>query len=288
MKVSEKAAAKINLSLDVLGKRPDGYHEVKMIMTTVDLYDRVECYEEGNTGIKILSTAAFVPEDERNLAYQAADLIMKRFNIKTGLTIKITKNIPVSAGLAGGSSDAAATIRALNRLWKLNLSTKEMMDIGSEIGSDVAFCVVGGTAIATGRGEIIEPIDTPPSCWVILAKPTVSVSTAETYRALKLDHITHPNVEGMIEAIKEHNYEGICQLLGNVLETVTMSRVPSIAQIKNQMVHLGADGVLMSGSGPTVFGLTQYESRVHRIYNSLRGYCPNVFVVRLLGQPILE
>lgn len=288
LKVTEKAAAKINLALDVLNKRPDGYHEVRMVMTTVDLFDRIECYEEQHGHIKIISTAAFVPEDERNLAYQAAALIKKRFNIQRGITIKITKHIPVSAGLAGGSSDAAATIRALNRLWKLNMSQQEMMELGSEIGSDVAFCVVGGTALATGRGEKIQPIKAPPPCWVILAKPPVSVSTAETYRALRLNEMSRPDIEGMLQALEDYNYDGICKSLGNVLESVTMKRVSEVAQIKEQMAQMGADGVLMSGSGPTVFGLTQYDSRVHRIYNSLMGYCPNVYAVRLIGQPILE
>lgn len=288
LKIVEKAAAKINLALDVLYKRPDGYHEVQMVMTSVDLYDRIECSEAENDVIRINSTAAFVPEDERNLAYKAAALIKQRFDIKKGVTIKIAKNIPVSAGLAGGSSDAAATIRALNRLWGLNLTIQEMMVLGSEIGSDVAFCVHGGTALATGRGEIIKPLNAPPSCWVVLAKPSISVSTADVYKALNLNRVEHPDIEGMIQAINTSDYDGICHQLGNVLESVTMSRVPEISKIKKQMQGMGADGVLMSGSGPTVFCLTRHESKVHRIYNGLRGYCPNVFPVRILGQPILE
>ncbi|MGV3488436.1 MAG: 4-(cytidine 5'-diphospho)-2-C-methyl-D-erythritol kinase [Tuberibacillus sp.] len=283
MKVMEKAPAKINLSLDVLGKRADGYHEVNMVMTTVDLADHIECGETNSNEIIIKSTALFVPEDQRNLAYKAAALIKERYGIKKGLSITIHKQIPIAAGLAGGSSDAAATIRALNRMWKLGLGTDEMMELGSAIGSDVAFCVYGGTAIARGRGEVIEPLPAPPSCWVVLAKPPVSVSTGNIYSALKLDEIHHPDVDGMVQAIKAGNYTGICRRLGNVLETVTMKNVPEVDQIKTMMQRMGADGVLMSGSGPTVFGLTRYQSRAQRLVNSLRGFCGDVYAVRLLG-----
>lgn len=283
MKVIEKAPAKINLSLDVIGKRPDGYHDVHMVMTTVDLADHIECDEIEEDQIIIHSSALFVPEDQRNLAYKAAALIKERFNIKKGIAISIHKQIPVSAGLAGGSSDAAATIRALNELWDLGLSINEMMDLGAMIGSDVAFCVHGGTAIATGRGEKIEPLPAPPSCWVILAKPPISVSTGDIYGALNLENVTHPNIAGMVSAIKEGNYPSICYHLGNVLESVTMKAVPEVEQIKILMEKLGADGVLMSGSGPTVFGLTRHESRAQRLYNSLKGFCVDVYTVRLLG-----
>ncbi len=291
MRVTEKAPAKINLSLDVLRKREDGYHDVHMAMTTVDLADRVECEENenGSDGIIIRSTASFVPEDKRNFAYQAAKIIKDRYKIKTGLTITISKEIPVAAGLAGGSSDAAATIRALNKLWKLKMSVHDMYSVAEQIGSDVSFCVTGGTAVATGRGEKILPISTPPSCWVVLAKPAVSVSTADIYKALDIDRAVHPDVNGMVEAIEAQDFEKMCKLLGNSLESVTPHKVPEVSQIKNQMIKMGAEGVLMSGSGPTVFGLTQYDSKVQRICNSLKGFCPNVYAVRLWGQKeILE
>jgi len=285
LKVMERASAKINLALDVLGKRADGYHEVSMVMTTVDLADHIEIEETTRGGIHIRATAPFVPEDERNLAYKAAALMKERFRIQRGLSIIIHKQIPVAAGLAGGSSDAAATIRALNRLWNLNLSTEEMMRLGTEIGSDVAFCVHGGTALATGRGEKIKALPAPPSCWVVLAKPPVAVSTGNVYSALNLQAISHPNVQGMIQALREGSFENICRHLGNVLESVTIPAVPEVGQIKTLMKKLGADGVLMSGSGPTVFGLTQYESRAQKLVNSLKGFCGDVYAVRLIGRP---
>ncbi|MBA2873067.1 4-diphosphocytidyl-2-C-methyl-D-erythritol kinase [Anoxybacillus calidus] len=284
MKLLVKAPAKINLSLDVLHKRPDGYHEVKMVMTTIDLADRIELTPLPSDTIRIVSHNRFVPDDHRNLAYQAAKLLKERFKVRDGVAISITKTIPVAAGLAGGSSDAAATLRGLNKLWNLGLTLDELAELGAEIGSDVSFCVYGGTAIATGRGEKIEHIPAPPQCWVILAKPTIGVSTAEVYRNLNLASIVHPDVDAMVKAIKEQDYEGICSLVGNVLEEVTLKRYPEVAQIKEQMKRFGADAVLMSGSGPTVFGLVRHDSRLHRIYNGLRGFCDQVFAVRLLGE----
>lgn len=283
MRVSVKAPAKINLSLDALKRREDGYHEVEMIMTTVDLADRIDITERDDDKIVIDVSEGFVPNDHRNLAYQAAHLIKKTFNIKKGVSIYITKRIPVAAGLAGGSSDAAATLKGLNELWNLNLSTEELAQLGAKIGSDVSFCVYGGTAYVKGRGEIIEPISSPPPCWVILAKPPIGVSTADVYRRLNLNEIEHANTEAMIRAIEEKNFKSICEHLHNVLESVTLNVYPEVRKIKEQMIRFGADGVLMSGSGPTVFGLVEHETRLHRIYNGLRGFCQDVYAVRLIG-----
>ncbi len=284
VRLLEKAPAKINLSLDVLHKRPDGFHEVKMIMTTIDLADRIELSERKDGQITILSHNRYVPDDNRNLAYQAAALLKERFNVKQGVSIGITKVIPVAAGLAGGSSDAAATLRGLNRLWKLGLTLDELAEIGAEIGSDVSFCVYGGTAVATGRGEIVQHIPAPPHSWIVLAKPTIGVSTAEVYNNLDLSKVEHPDVEGMLAAIHENDYEKMIGLVGNVLESVTLKLYPEVAHIKEQMKKFGADAVLMSGSGPTVFGIVQYDSRMHRICNGLRGFCDQVFAVRILGE----
>ncbi|MBT2690819.1 4-(cytidine 5'-diphospho)-2-C-methyl-D-erythritol kinase [Bacillus sp. ISL-47] len=284
MKVMVKAPAKINLSLDVLHKREDGYHEVEMIMTTIDLADRLELTLLDKNEIKIISHNRFVPDDQRNLAYQAAHLLKERFQVQKGVAITIEKTIPVAAGLAGGSSDAAAALRGLNKLWELGLTMDELAEIGSEIGSDVSFCVYGGTALARGRGEMIKELPAPPTCWVILAKPFIGVSTADVYRRLDVNQIQHPNTSGMIEAIHNGNYEGVCHNLGNVLEDVTLQMHPEVAQIKDQMKRFGADAVLMSGSGPTVFGLVHHDSRMHRIYNGLRGFCDQVFAVRMLGE----
>ncbi|KXI79411.1 4-diphosphocytidyl-2C-methyl-D-erythritol kinase [Bacillus cereus] len=284
LKLLVKAPAKINLSLDVLGKRQDGYHEVKMIMTTIDLADRLELMELAEDRIEILSHNRYVPDDQRNLAYQAAKLLKEKFNVKKGVSITIEKTIPVAAGLAGGSSDAAATLRGLNKLWNLGLTIDQLAELGAEIGSDVSFCVYGGTAIATGRGERIEHIKTPPSCWVILAKPHIGVSTADVYGNLKLNRVTHPNVDKMVDVINAGDYKGICDTVGNVLEDVTFAMHPEVARIKAQMKRFGADAVLMSGSGPTVFGLVHHDSRMHRIYNGLKGFCEQVYAVRLLGE----
>lgn len=279
-----KAPAKINLSLDVLRKREDGYHDVRMIMTTIDLADRLELTELAENRIEIVSHNRYVPDDQRNLAYQAAKLIKERYGVQKGVSIVIEKTIPVAAGLAGGSSDAAATLRGLNKLWKLGLSAEELAKIGAEIGSDVSFCVYGGTAIATGRGEQIEHIPAPPPCWVILAKPQIGVSTADVYRNLKADHVAHPDVDKMIQSIEQGDYEGICSSVGNVLEEVTFSMHPEVEHIKEQMKRFGADAVLMSGSGPTVFGIVRHDSRMHRIYNGLKGFCEQVYAVRMLGE----
>ncbi|CAN7604735.1 4-(cytidine 5'-diphospho)-2-C-methyl-D-erythritol kinase [Rossellomorea sp. LjRoot5] len=283
MRLLVKAPAKINLSLDVLHKRSDGYHEVEMVMTTIDLADRIELTNLSDDTIKILSHNRFVPDDGRNLAYQAAHLLKEKLNIKKGVAISIDKVIPVAAGLAGGSSDAAATLKGLNRLWDLGLSMDELAELGAEIGSDVSFCVYGGTALASGRGEKIKHLPAPPNCWVILAKPTIGVSTADVYKNLDLKNIQHPDTNAMVSALEHGNYHDICSNLGNVLESVTLDMHPEVSQIKDQMERFGADAVLMSGSGPTVYGLVQYESRLHRIYNGLRGFCDQVFAVRMLG-----
>ncbi|MTD32157.1 4-(cytidine 5'-diphospho)-2-C-methyl-D-erythritol kinase [Planomicrobium sp. YIM 101495] len=278
-----KAPAKINLTLDVLHKRSDNYHEVEMIMTTVDLADRIGLMGTAS-GIHIRSDDRFVPNDSRNLAYQAAELIKNTFGIKTGVIISLEKQIPVAAGLAGGSSDAAATLKGLNRLWQLNLSLDELAELGAKIGSDVSFCVYGGTALATGRGEIIEALPAPPHCWVILAKPTIGVSTAEVYGAFNPETADHPDTQAMIEALHAGDYEAMCDNLGNALESVTLGMHPEVQQIKDHMKKFGADAVLMSGSGPTVFGLVQQEARISRIYNGLRGFCSEVYAVRMIGE----
>ncbi|MBW7477384.1 4-(cytidine 5'-diphospho)-2-C-methyl-D-erythritol kinase [Paenibacillus oenotherae] len=283
MKVYEKAPAKINLSLDVLRKREDGFHEVEMIMTMVDLADRLEMEELPRDTIIISSQAGYIPLDEKNLAFQAAKLIKDRYDVRKGVYIHLDKKIPVAAGLAGGSSDAAATLRGLNRLWGLGISEDELCTLGAELGSDVPFCVTGGTAIARGRGEKLERINNPPQCWVILAKPPINVSTADVYGKLRASELKqHPSTAAMLSAISSGSFPGIISNLGNVLETVTLQYYPEVLQLKQIMQRLGADGVLMSGSGPTVFGLVSKEAKVSRIYNGLRGFCKEVYVVRML------
>lgn len=283
MKIFEKAPAKINLSLDVLHKRSDGYHEVEMVMTMVDLADRIEMQELSRDTIIISSQAGYIPLDEKNLAFQAARLIKDRYDVKQGVYIHLDKQIPVAAGLAGGSSDAAATLRGLNRLWNLNIPMEDLQVLGAELGSDVPFCVTGGTAVARGRGEKLEPIVSPPQCWVVLAKPPINVSTSEIYGKLNAREIRHhPSTEGVLNAIREKRFDQLCGSLGNVLEEVTLDLYPEVRHLKQCMQRLGADGVLMSGSGPTVFGLVSKEAKVPRIYNGLRGFCKDVYAVRML------
>ncbi|CAN7164338.1 4-(cytidine 5'-diphospho)-2-C-methyl-D-erythritol kinase [Paenibacillus sp. LjRoot153] len=283
MKIFEKAPAKINLSLDVLHKRPDGYHEVEMVMTMVDLADRIEMQEMARDTIIISSQAGYIPLDEKNLAFQAARLIKDRYDVKQGVYIHLDKRIPVAAGLAGGSSDAAATLRGLNRLWNLNIPNEELQVLGAELGSDVPFCVTGGTALATGRGEKLEHITAPPQCWVVLAKPPINVSTSEIYGKLNAREIKHhPSTAGVLSAIRDKQFDRLCDNLGNVLEEVTLDLYPEVRHLKECMQRLGADGVLMSGSGPTVFGLVSKEAKVPRIYNGLRGFCKDVYAVRML------
>ncbi|KIL34947.1 4-diphosphocytidyl-2C-methyl-D-erythritol kinase [Cohnella kolymensis] len=272
-KIYEKAPAKINLLLDVLRKRDDGFHEVEMIMTMVDLADRLEMEELPRDQIVLTSEAGFIPLDEKNLAFQAARLIKDRYDVRRGVYIHLDKNIPVAAGLAGGSSDAAAALRGLNRLWELQLTLGELEILGAELGSDVPFCIRGGTALARGRGEKLVSLDPPPQCWVILAKPPINLSTADIYGKLRAHDLPyHPSAPDMLDAIRRQSFTDMCAALGNVLETVTLDRYPEVRQIKECMVKLGADGVLMSGSGPTVFGLVSKEAKVARIYNGLRGF----------------
>ncbi|MGO4111373.1 4-(cytidine 5'-diphospho)-2-C-methyl-D-erythritol kinase [Paenibacillus sp. YAF4_2] len=283
MKIYEKAPAKINLMLDVMRKREDGFHEVEMIMTMVDLADRLELEELPRDTIIISSQAGYIPLDEKNLAFQAARLIKERYDVRKGVYIHLDKKIPVAAGLAGGSSDAAAALRGLNRLWQLNIPEDELCRLGAELGSDVPFCVTGGTAIARGRGEKLEQISNPPQCWVVLAKPPINVSTADVYGKLRANELkNHPSTQEMVSAIERGSFSDICAGLGNVLENVTLDLYPEVLQLKESMQKLGADGVLMSGSGPTVFGLVSKEAKLPRIYNGLRGFCKEVYVVRML------
>ncbi|WP_018924722.1 4-(cytidine 5'-diphospho)-2-C-methyl-D-erythritol kinase [Salsuginibacillus kocurii] len=282
MKLRMKAPAKINLSLDVLYKRPDGFHEVDMIMTQIDLADRLTLSESASKQIELHSSSGFIPTDQKNLAVQAAKLMQETYNVRAGVRIHIEKRIPVAAGLAGGSSDAAAVLRGLNELWELERPTEELAQLGSHIGSDVAYCVYGGTARATGRGEIIEPISAPPPAWVIIAKPPLGVSTGEVYKRMKPNNTSVSASATMQDAIAVKDYAKMCSTLHNDLEAVTLEMYPEVGRIKERMIQSGVDAALMSGSGPTVFGLVAKEAKLSRVYNGLRGFCEDVHAVRLL------
>lgn len=282
MEIIEKAPAKINLGLDVLYKREDGYHELAMVMASVDLVDRLTLTSLAEDRIQIETNRAFLPVDRRNNVYQAAEMLKRRYGITQGIKIDIQKQIPVAAGLGGGSSDTAAALRGMNNLWQLNLSLEELVAIGVEIGTDVPYCLYGHTAYITGKGEQVMPITAMPSCWVVLVKPKISVSTRTVFPEVKVDKIHHPNILGLKEAIEAKDYEGMLSKMGNSLEDITIARHPIIQQIKDRMLKYGADTALMSGSGPTVFALCHKQSRAQRVYNALKGFCEEVYLVRTL------
>lgn len=279
----ERAVAKITLSLDVVAKRDDGYHDVEMVMTTIDLADRLEFQILTEDRIDVTADNQYVPNDERNLAYKAAHELKKTYHIPHGVRINIQKNIPVSAGLGGGSSDAAAVLRGLNRIWNLKLSLKQLAEIGVRIGSDVPFCVYGSTALVSGRGEKVRKILPPPSCWVVLAKPDLGVSTRNIFRHIHMDDIHHPDTDGVLEAISENSIHKLGNCIGNALEEITFKYYPETKRIKEKMIQYGARGVLMSGSGPTIYGLVAQHTKAQRIYNGLRGFCREVYIVRMVG-----
>ena len=251
-----KSRAKINLTLDVTAKRDDGYHDLEMIMQTVSLYDSIFIKKAEKDGIVIKTNLYYLPTDERNITYKAAKLIKEEFGINQGVYIELTKRIPVAAGLAGGSGNCAAVIKGMNRLFDLNLSMEKMMELGARLGSDVPYCLMEGTALAQGRGEVLTPLVPCPHFYVLLAKPDISVSTAYVYKNLKLDEVkSHPNTKAVLQAIASGDKEGISKGLCNVLETVTIPYRPIVGDIKEFVEKQDALGVLMSGSGPTVFAL---------------------------------
>ncbi|MER2227021.1 MAG: 4-(cytidine 5'-diphospho)-2-C-methyl-D-erythritol kinase [Carnobacterium sp.] len=282
MEIIEKAPAKINLSLDVLHKREDGYHEMKMVMTSVDLADRIVLKTIEEDRIVIHSTNGFLPLDQRNHAYKAAKLLKDTYHIEKGVDITIEKNIPIAAGLAGGSSDAAATLRGLNRLWDLKLTKDELATLGEKIGSDVPYCIYGGTAYATGRGEKIQQIKDVPQCWVVLVKPKKGISTWTVFENLSFDQLVHPEIPQMLTAIQDNDYSQMVDSTGNALETVSAVKQPDIKRIKKKMIQFGADAALMSGSGPTIYALCKKYSKAQRVYNGLKGFCNEVYLVRTL------
>lgn len=256
-KLALKAYGKINLGLDVLRKRPDGYHDLKMIMQMVDVYDDIVITKTDRKDEIVVATDKFVLENEKgNLAYMAVKLLFDEFNIHQGIEIKINKRIPIAGGMAGGSSDCATTLMGINKMFDLKLSKEDLMKRGVKLGADVPYCVLGKTAIAEGIGEILTPLPTPPSCYVIIAKPPVSVSTAFVYGNIRPNEITkRPDIDGMAEAIKNGDLYKMSSLLYNVMEDVTVPEYPIIADIKKMMIENGTLNSIMSGSGPTVFGI---------------------------------
>lgn len=272
-KIQLKALAKINLGLDVLRRREDGYHEVKMIMQTISLCDELEIQKTKQPGIQVRTNLHYLPTNENNLVYKAAQLLMEEFRIESGLSIRLQKRIPVAAGMAGGSSDAAAVLWGVNQMYGLGLSRKALMERGVRLGADVPYCVLRGTALAEGIGEKLKILPPMPKCYILLAKPGISVSTRFVYENLHANDLSpeqHPDVDAMIEAMKEKNLELLASRMGNVLELVTIPAHPVIEEIKKCMVNAGALGAMMSGSGPTVFGIFDSQTKARKAYHAMK------------------
>ena len=281
METLEKAPAKLNLSLDALFRHLDGDPEWRMVMTAIDLADyvHIETRDDSNA-IQVQTNTGFLPQDQRNLALQAAKKLQELFQIDQGVMITIDKHIPVSAGMGGGSADAAAVLRGLNKLWSLNQSLTGLARIGLEIDSDVPFCVYSCPALVEGKGEKITPLNDLTSLWFVVAKPKASVSTPTILKQIDFSEIQHLNVESVVEAIQQQDWKRLTASMGNSLEPITIQKYPEIIRIKEKMIKFGAEAAQMSGTGPTVFGISTKQSRAQHIYNSLRGFCKEVYLVR--------
>ena len=266
-----RALAKINLGLDILRKREDGYHEVRMIMQTIQMYDVLEMRKVKKPGISLSVNYPYIPSDERNLVYKAAKLLMDEFQVKEGVEIRLEKFIPVAAGMAGGSSDAAAALVGVNRLFKLGLSEKDLMERAVNIGADVPYCVMRGPALAEGIGEKLTRIAQVPDCFVLIGKPGINVSTKAAYESLQLDQIqTHPDIDGMIRDIESGDLRAMTEKMENVFEPGIIGRYPVIGEIKALMEEHGALKAMMSGSGPTVFGIFDDRKKMEEAAAVLR------------------
>ena len=269
--ISLKALAKINLGLDVVRRREDGDHEVRMVMQTINLYDRLDIVKKKEPGISIKTNISFLPVNENNLIYKAGKLLMDEFGITEGVSVKLNKRIPIAAGMAGGSTDAAAMMYGINKLFDLGLSRKALMERGVKIGADVPYCIMRGTALAEGIGEELTQLSPMVRCPILIAKPSISVSTKFVYQNLKLDENTvHPDIDKLVEDIKKKDLGKIASDMGNVLETVTIPNYPVIAEIKERMLQSGAVNSMMSGSGPTVFGIFDDEETARKAYADMK------------------
>lgn len=270
-KIKLKALGKINLGLDVLGRRPNGYHDVRMVMQTVYLYDQILLEKTDKEGISLKTNLFYLPVNENNLAYRAAKMLIDEFAIKEGVHISLEKHIPVAAGMAGGSSNAAAVLYGMNRLFQLGLTDQELMERGVKLGADVPYCIMRGTVLAEGIGEELTPLPAMPKCHVLLAKPPISVSTQKVYEKLDAQEVTkHPDIDGILLGLQTGDLKKITSSMGNVLENVTITEYPQIERIKDVMKEEGALNAMMSGSGPTVFGIYDDKILVRRAAARIR------------------
>ena len=286
-----KARAKINLGLDVVRRREDGYHEVKMVMQMLRLYDQIDIEKTQESGILVRSNLSFLPTDERNIAYKAAKVMIDQFGLEQGVIIRIEKHIPVAAGMAGGSTDCAAVLYGMNKLFGLRLNQKKLREIGVKLGADVPYCLMRQTALSEGIGEILTPISPLQDCPILIAKPSVSVSTRHVYEHLKLDEQTmHPDIDGIVTALADGDLYGVTDRMANVLETVTVPEHPVIDEIKKQMMAAGAVNALMSGSGPTVFGIFDDEEKAKKACEDMKasGLARQIYLTRPFNQKIKD
>ena len=282
--MSLKALAKINLGLDVLGRRENGYHDVRMVMQTMYLYDNITLQKIEEPEIQLKTNLHFLPLDDKNIAYKAAKMLMEEFQIPGGIRITLDKHIPVAAGLAGGSSNAAAVLVGMNRMYDLGLSEQNLMDRGVKLGADVPYCIMRGTVLAEGIGEILTPLDPLPKCYILVAKPTVSVSTKTVYEKLDSHEIAdHPDIDGILEGLKNADLKKVASSMGNVLERVTVDDHPIIEDIKKVMKENGALNAMMSGSGPTVFGIYEDKKLAKQAQQKIKkeGLTNQVYVVNV-------
>jgi 4-diphosphocytidyl-2C-methyl-D-erythritol kinase len=282
-KIRLRANGKINLGLDVISKRIDGYHELRMIMQTINICDYVTIKKKKTKGIKVYSNVGSIPCNEKNLAYKAAKIIMEEYNINTNISIHIQKNIPVAAGMAGGSADAAAVLRGMNIMFNLGLTYEELEKQGLKIGADVPYCIRGGAKLAEGIGEILTFVEQNLKPYVLIAKPDISLSTAYVYNNLKCDEIIHrPKIDKIIEMMKIGNLWEISENMGNVLEIAAIPNNPIIQKIKDSLIKSGACAAMMSGSGPTVFGLfcTYEEARLAEIKLKKKQMVKQTYITR--------
>jgi 4-diphosphocytidyl-2-C-methyl-D-erythritol kinase len=285
-KICLKAPAKINWTLDVIGKRDNGYHDVEMIMQSIGLYDRV-MLREIRAGIRLRSNSRNIPLGSGNIAWKAAELIRRQYRIGRGVEIYLQKGIPIGAGLAGGSADAAAVLVGLNQMWNLGLDELTLKDLGASLGADIPFCISGGTALARGIGEILEPLPSADGIWMVVVKMPFNVSTRLVYEALKWEDIQNrPSTEKMIKCLTAGDLEGIGTLMCNVLEEVTIRLHPQIQDIKEQLINHGALGSLMSGSGPAVYGIFENRSRAAKAHQVFCNMYQQVFIVQTISKGI--
>lgn len=266
-----KAYAKVNLGLDVVRRREDGYHEVRMIMQTIRLFDRITLSKNSSGNITLSTNLPYLPVNEHNLVYRAIDIIRKNYHIKDGIHADIHKRIPVAAGLAGGSTDAAAAFVGMNQMFELGITQDVLMGYSVSLGADIPFCIMRGTALSEGIGEILTPLPPMPDCWFLVVKPVFSMSTKFVYEHLSLGEDTrHPDIDGIVDALSDNDLSGITSRMGNVLEQVTKQHYPDIERIKECMREYGAEEALMSGSGSTVFGIFINRGKAEKAADACR------------------